>query len=132
MQQEKTKQISAGIVVVVLIGLLAFFAISCHNSNKRWQEAKANFENSVNKTIAMYGPSVDHIYVSGTSVSIYMDVERWDNSSKDIRNGFMKEVTGLIRVDAVQSNILEYTDVKLFFLTSDREQIAAYTIKNED
>lgn len=126
----KQKQMTLAIVSLLLVGLVVFGLVSCHNSNKKWQLAKADFEQKATQTIRYYGPSIKESYVNSASVGIKVDPERWNNSDSSTQRTFLEEVCKLLEADAETSGILEYLDVHITFRNGD-EVINQIVIKGK-
>lgn len=120
--------IFALICIVIIISSVSY--IGCSVSKKKQQakqQSQAEFEQDVRNSLSAYR-DIDHIVVDDKYVGVYVDKDTWNNSSKDIQDQFVKEIYALVRIEALQNNLLE-DGITLSFYTSDREDIGLYLIK---
>lgn len=120
--------IFALICIVIIISSVSY--IGCSVSKKKQQakqQSQAEFEQDVRNSLSAYR-DIDHIVVDDKYVGVYVDKDSWNNSSKDIQDQFVKEIYALVRIEALQNNLLE-DGITLSFYTSDREDIGLYLIK---
>lgn len=122
--------IFALICIVIIISSVSY--IGCSVSKKKQQakqQSQAEFEQDVRNSLSAYR-DIDHIVVDDKYVGVYVNKDTWNNSSKDIQDQFVKEIYALVRIEALQNNLLE-DGITLSFYTSDREDIGLYLIKEE-
>lgn len=127
---EKKKSIIPGIVFLVLVALLGVGLVSCHISNKKWQNARDDFEERVAQTLDMYGNALQYS-MNGSIVIIHINPERWEASSAKEKSKFAEDVCNGIKLDAFSSGIIKYLDVTVSFYLND-ERLKTFTIKEKE
>lgn len=127
---ERNKK-TGGIVLIIIVLLFAVGFISCTVSNKKWQNTAAAFEQKVPDTLSIYGNSIRRWSIEKQNISIYVDSERWHNSTEANQKAFMDEVVALIQADAASTGITEYTTVWISFHETNDGLVGQYTLKKE-
>ena len=93
------------------------------------EAVQALFKQKVEKTLNMY----DDIkyFIDGEDVTVIIDVLVWNNTKMKDQDAFMNEIYSLVRIDAIESGILDQGNAKLFFMTSDYKNTHYYKIEKE-
>ena len=89
----------------------------------------ADFEENAKETLVPY----DGIQysVNKWTVTVVVDLDKWNATSEEDRKAFMNEIYALLYVDAKTSGILAYHEVSITFLTTDNKNMRFYKIEKE-
>ena len=89
----------------------------------------ADFEENAKETLALY----DGIQysVNKWTVTVVVDLDKWNATSEEDRKAFMNEIYALLYVDAKTSGILAYHEASITFMTTDNKNMIFYKIEKE-
>lgn len=126
---KKVEQIPPKIrVLITFASIIIIFACFIYIKDYGWKERRAAFVQSAEETLNMYGDSIDHTYITHAYVGVYVNSRKWNNTSDDTKDAFMKEVYALLHMDAINSGIFKDNTIILSFYNGD-DRIAMYEIK---
>ena len=117
--------------ISLIVIVLALGWIACSASNKKHNEYKqreAAFQESLADSLKFYENNLDHYYTDGNYVGIYVKTDLWQKADKANQEQFINEVYALVRMDGINSGLLDDRYIVLTFYTSDKKQIAQYNI----
>ncbi len=110
-------------VFSIIIIIVCIFFIS----NETWRHKRDKFVRSAHETLDMYGDSIDSCRIDNTYVGVYVNGRKWNNTSEETKDAFIKEVYALIRMDAINANYLKGNVITLSFYNGN-DRIALYSI----
>jgi len=89
----------------------------------------AKFEEEAKETLDLY----DGIKysVNKWTVTVVVDLDKWNATSEEGRKAFMGEIYALLNVDAKTSGILADHEVSITFMTTDYKNMKFYKIEKE-
>lgn len=89
----------------------------------------ADFEKKAKETLDLY----DGIQysVNKWTVTVVVDLGKWNATSEEGRKAFMNEIYALLYVDAKTSGILADHEVSITFMTTDNKNMRFYKIEKE-
>ena len=90
----------------------------------------ADFEENAKETLALY----DGIQysVNKWTVTVVVDLDKWNATSEEDRKAFMNEIYALLYVDAKTSGILADHEVSITFMTTDNKNMRFYKIEKDN
>lgn len=89
----------------------------------------ANFEESAKETLSAYEGF--QYSVNKWTVTIVIDLDKWNATPESDRTAFMNEIYTLLSVDAKTSGILSDHAVSVSFMTSDYKNTKVYKIEKD-
>ncbi len=118
------KRLTINLISIAIIVFVAFFFLNeISKANKAKEE---DFKNDLTATFEAYGDAIDHIFVRGSGVSVYVRKDRWQATSEETQQELIKEMYSLVQISATQHKIKN----GLFSLyTSDRNNIVTLSLK---
>lgn len=120
-------------VKITVIAALIFSALVIYivGSSYIYTMHKKTFAVKVQNTLSAYGPAIEDVYINGLYVGVYVNSEMWNNTADSEKETWQKEVVSLIRMDAVDSELITHGDITVSFFTDLRstESAARYRIK---
>ena len=121
------KKVKFTVVLGVAFGLFIVWAVA---SSYLYSLRKENFKIRVNNTLSAYGSQIDHVYVEGLYVGVYVDADRWYRTEKSAQDSWQKEVCTLIRMDAITSEVIKHGSITVAFFTErGGDDVGLYSIK---
>jgi hypothetical protein len=108
------KKLKISAVIGILFGIFIIWAVV---SSYLYTLRKENFKIRVNNTLSAYGSQIDHVYVEGLYVGVYVDADRWYRTDKSSQDSWQKEVCTLIRMDAITSEVMKHGGITIAFFT---------------
>lgn len=121
------KKVRISVICGIIFGVLMVYIISSSHINNMRREA---FETKVPETLSVYGSQIDHVFVNGTSVSVYVDTKRWNNTDKSSQDAWMREAAALVRMDAISIDLLKHDTISVAFYTDiGSKLVGLYNIK---
>ena len=121
--EQKRNITLAWISIIIIVGVAIYFLCVLIGSKHAKQDA---FRADLQEALAVYDRSIDHAYVNGTDVSIYINKQLWDSSDHDTQLAFMNEIGYLVK-GSMKKNDIDRGD--LMFFTSDRKNITVVTLE---
>ena len=96
---------------------------------KPQQIKAATFKKELEQTLEAYGDSIDNIYADSSSVSIYVNTRKWNNSDAKTKKEFQKEMYAIIRKKALECEVMPRMGMSVGIFTAERKTINMFTVK---
>ena len=93
------------------------------------EDSELKFAESAGKTLSMY-ENIKY-FINKNTVNVVIDLDSWNATADSDRKDFMNEIFALVRIDAINSGILQYSNVDLTFMTSDYKNAKYFKIEKE-
>jgi len=117
------------ISIIVIVFAVSWIACSASNKkNAEFKQKEAAFQESLADSLKFYENNLDHYTADANYVGIYVKADLWKKADEENRDQFIKEVYALVRMDALNSGLLEDRYIVLSFYTSDREEITQFNV----
>lgn len=114
-------------VLITFASIIIILACIVSIMNHTWRDKRDRFIHSAEETLDMYGDSIDSCRIDNTYVGVYVNSRKWNNTSEETKDAFIKEVYALIRMDAINANYLKGNVITLSFYNGN-DRIALYNI----
>ena len=122
------KKVKITIILGVLFGLFIIWAVG---SSYIYKLRKETFKVKVPQTLSIYGSQIEDVYVEGLYVCVYVNAAGYKNADKSVQEAWKKEVVTLIRMDAIETELLKngYITVSFYAGKGSTERLGLYQIE---
>ena len=117
----KKRALILAICIIIIVGV--YIAISGNEQRKK----NTAFKNSAAETLNLYGDTIDHYNIDTGYVGVYVNPKKWAQVSEESKKDFYNEVYALLRINAIQSQTIDYQPTLAFYC--DNERVAMYIIR---
>lgn len=120
----KTRIIIGWICIIFTLFVILYIWIDV--TGKKYNKKAETLTKYMDEYVPLYGDSIDHYAVNGSSVSVYVNTEQWNRTEKSVQQDFEREICTIVK-SAMNEGDIDVATVGFF--TADRKEINIVNVK---